>query len=87
MQLFSVDATIFLKENLNLFCPQNVENPTLKWPKQKNSCSKVWLIGQLYFKLGYFPLIRQESVWYYKVQSLGRRNRVKGHLLLIMASK
>ena len=30
------------------YCP---ELP--KWPKQKNSCSKIWLIDQLYIKLGY----------------------------------
>ena len=25
-----------------------------KWPKQKNSCSEMWLIGQLYIKLGWW---------------------------------
>ena len=46
------------KNSNPLFFPYCPELP--KRPKQKNSCSKVWLIDQLYLKLGYFPLIRQE---------------------------
>ena len=50
------------------FCPQKIEKTPLKvaqkihffpycpelpnWPKQKNSCSKLWLIDQMYIKLG-----------------------------------
>ena len=71
MQLFSADATIFLKKINFLFCPQKVEKTTLKScseklkstffplqpaqpkrPKQKNSCSKMWPIDQLYIELG-----------------------------------
>ena len=29
-----------------------------KWPKQKNSCSKMWLKEQLYIKLGSYPFFR-----------------------------
>ena len=39
------------KKNSNVFFPYCPELP--KWPKQKNSCSKMWLIDQLYIKLGY----------------------------------
>ena len=69
MQLFSADATIFSKIFWIFFCPQKVEKTTLKscseklkstffpycpeLPKQKNSCSKMWLIDQLYIELGY----------------------------------
>ena len=28
-----------------------------KRPKQKNSCSKIWLIHHLYIKLGFFPFL------------------------------
>ena len=71
MQLFSADATMFLKKNKFFFCPQKVGKTTLKScseklkciffsllpelpkrPKQKNSCSKMWLIDQLYTELG-----------------------------------
>ena len=35
----------------------NFIHPELpKWPKQKNSCSKKWLLEQLYIKLGLKPL-------------------------------
>ena len=33
-----------------------------KRPKQKNSCSKIWLIDQLYIKLGFFTSRRVENV-------------------------
>ena len=46
MQLFSADATI----SNPLFFPYCPELPIR--PKQKNSCSKMWLINQLYIKLG-----------------------------------
>jgi hypothetical protein len=61
MQFFSADVTIFKQK-----IPQKVEKtpskvaqkysiffqPELpKRPKQKNSCSKMWLIDQLYIKL------------------------------------
>ena len=26
-----------------------------KWPKQKNSCSKMWPVDQLYIELGEYP--------------------------------
>jgi hypothetical protein len=66
MQLFSADATMSLKKNLNFFWPPKVEKNTLKscsdffsllpWlpkrPKQKNLCSKMWPIDQLYIELG-----------------------------------
>ena len=64
MQLFRADATIFSKKKKK--CPQKVEKTTLKLkstffpycpevskrPKQKNSCSKIWLLEQLYIELG-----------------------------------
>ena len=47
--------TIFKKEPSKVvtkysFFPYCPELP--KWPKQKNLCSKMWLIDQLYIKLG-----------------------------------
>ena len=58
MQLFSVEATIFkiwpLKKKKKLkrrfLISYRPELPN--WPKKKNSCSKMWLIDQLYVKLG-----------------------------------
>ena len=67
MQLFSADAAMFLikfahkkvekttlkscSEKLkSTFFPYCPELP--KRPKQKNSCSKMWLIDQLYIELG-----------------------------------
>ena len=67
MQLFSEDATIFKKKKCpqkvekttlkscseklkSTFFPYCPELP--KRPKQKNSCSKMWLIDQLYIELG-----------------------------------
>ena len=50
---FCAEATIFKKK-----CPWEVKYSNWffsllpKWPKQKNSCSKMWLIDQLYIKLG-----------------------------------
>ena len=60
-------STMFSKK-FNFFCPQKVEKNTLKscpeklkstffsllpaQPKQKNSCSKMWSIDQLYIELG-----------------------------------
>ena len=58
MQLFSADATIF-KKIINLFLPTKSCSEKLKstffpycpelpkWPKQKNSCSKMWLYIEL----------------------------------------
>ena len=39
-----------LRNTLNDSFPYCPDLP--KWPKQKNSCSKMWLIDQLYIKLG-----------------------------------
>ena len=41
-----MDSTIFL---YNFYCLWK-ELP--EWPKQKSSCSKIWLLYQLYIKLG-----------------------------------
>ena len=61
MQLLSADATIFSKVEKNTLksCSEKLKStffpllPELpKQPKQKNSCSKKWLIDQLYIELG-----------------------------------
>ena len=61
MQLFSEKATIlkkFTHEKLKKTSSKvaqkySIKDPELpKRPKQKNSCSKIWLIDQLYIKLG-----------------------------------
>ena len=67
MQLFCADATIFSNffcpQNVEKTLPKNCSEklkstffpycPELpKRPKQKNSCSKMWLIDQLYIELG-----------------------------------
>ena len=71
MQLFSADATMFLKNSI-FFLPtkswkkhhQKMLKKTQiyfffsllpaqpKWPKQKNLCSKMWPIDQLFIELG-----------------------------------
>ena len=63
MQLFSADATfcpqkvekppskVAQKNSNPLFFPYCPELPNR--PKQKNSCSKLWLIDQLYIELGF----------------------------------
>ena len=67
MQLFCADATIISKKKIMnelkkppskvaqknsnpLFFPLLPAQP--KWPKKKNSCSKMWPIDQLYIELG-----------------------------------
>ena len=71
MELFSVDSTIFSKKNFlcpqkvekNTLkkCSEKLKSnfpyyPELpKWPKQKNSCSKMWLIDKLFIELGPKP--------------------------------
>ena len=67
MQLFSADATMFSKticqqkveKNILKSCSEKLKStffpncPELpKRPRQKNSCSKMWLIDQLYIELG-----------------------------------
>ena len=64
MQLFSAAAKIFSKQFEVFFCTpskvtQKNSNPLFsllpelhKWPKQKDLCSKMWLIDQLYIELG-----------------------------------
>ena len=67
-QFFSADVICNIFEKFKKKCPKKVENPPLKsWSeilflhygpelpkqsKQKNSYSKMWLIDQLYIKLG-----------------------------------
>jgi hypothetical protein len=62
MQLFSVDTTMFLKDFNFFFAHKKLKNPQIhffpllpaqsKWPKQKNSCFKMWPIDQVYIELG-----------------------------------
>ena len=76
-----MEATILLKSFKENSCQQKVEKNTLKscsenlkstffpycpeLPKQKNSCSKLWLIDRLYIELGFFPLpfYSDEILW------------------------
>ena len=62
-QLFSLDAKIFflVSENLKKTPSKVAKNKLIlfpycpelpKWPKQKNLCSKMWLIDQMHIKLG-----------------------------------
>ena len=51
-QLFSTDTKVFKKTTKKSW-KKNLKRPKLpKWPKQRNLCSKMWLIDQLYTKLG-----------------------------------
>ena len=61
MQLFSANATMFSKKKYfarkKLLRKTQIHFDSLlpaqpKQPKQKNSCSKMWLIDQLYIELG-----------------------------------
>ena len=55
MLLFSADAKKKLKKLKKLLSKVGQKNSTPKlpnWPKQKNSCSKLWLLDQLYIELG-----------------------------------
>ena len=71
MQLFSADATIFIRKKKNAHkkfkkntlksCSEKLKSTFFPYcpelPKQKNSCSKMWLIDQLYIKLGLSPFV------------------------------
>ena len=46
-------SNVAQKNSNPLFFPYCPELP--KWPKQKNSCSKLWLIDQWYIELGPQP--------------------------------
>ena len=59
-QIFSLPIKSWIKppskvaqKNSNLLFSLLPAEP--KWPKQKNSCSKMWLIHQLYIELGFLP--------------------------------
>ena len=62
-----------LAKSISVYCPV-----VPKRPKQKNSCSKMWLIDQLYIKLGY-------KVWKLK-NNLVRRQSVKNENFIFSLS-
>ena len=44
-----------------------------KWPKQKNSCSKMWPIEQLYIELGFdtqWSILKNMGAWNYELTPL-----------------